>query len=839
MPRLTRPTIANDRKGSFRTMRTRACLLSLAAASSVVAVLAATPAAARQATPAAGVTTAWSDGNFHVDVPGVVSRSDVVLGQANTAADQAMPLGNGTLGVAAWAAGGFTAQLNRADTMPDRLSPGQVVIPGLSKLTSAPDFRGRLDLYNETLTESGGGMTMTAYIRADTDELVVDVTGAKPDVTQTADLELWQPRTPRAAVSGADGILSQTWTDTGRPGSTGQTFGALAAITAGGRDVQATVTSPRTVQVGFRPNVDGDFRVVVAAPHWAGGGAAATAQHLLAGTAYAPAANLQASTLAWWHRYWQRAGLMRLSSADGAAQYFENLRMINLYADAAERGSGWPGSQAGVADLFDSTQDTHTWDPADFWGWNLRMLVTSSLGAGEFADNDGYFSLYRNALPEIENWTSSQFGGLPGGCVPETMRFNGIGIQTHNDGAGFGVRPFYNCSGTSVPNYNARTLTTGGEVSLFIWEQYQATDDLAFLRQNYPVMRAWAQFMLSYAKIGADGRLHTSPSNAHETQWDVTDPVTDISAMRAVFPDVAAAARALHTDSGLAAQLDAAVSKVMPFPRTDAATQTQQLTPAADATGTDVIGMSYDQEAPTHNVENLGLEPVWPYGLIGDQGPLSALAKRSFTHRPYVEDNDWSFDPVDAALLGMPDAMVRTMTDLTEEYQNRPSGLASFGVTVRQPEPYIEQSGVVATALDDALVNDTGGVLQVAQAWPSGWDGDGTVYIAHQDKVDVQVRGGTLVTVAIQAGSGAPVSVRNPWPGQQVQVVTGDASHTLVVTPTTAAQFTIPARAGGSYLIERTASPVTALPYKAVTGTPATTYKTLGPATIGLPPAAS
>jgi hypothetical protein len=37
-----------------------------------------------------------------------------------------MPLGNGTLGAAVWAANGFIARLNRIDTFPDRKSTGQV-----------------------------------------------------------------------------------------------------------------------------------------------------------------------------------------------------------------------------------------------------------------------------------------------------------------------------------------------------------------------------------------------------------------------------------------------------------------------------------------------------------------------------------------------------------------------------------------------------------------------------------------------------------------------------------------------------------------------------------------
>jgi hypothetical protein len=97
---------------------------------------------------AATITTAWQNGAFVENTGGVVSRSDIVLGQPNTADTQSLPLGNGSLGVAAWAADGFTAQLNRSDTMPYRLSPGQIQIPGLAAMTSASDFEGTLDLDN-------------------------------------------------------------------------------------------------------------------------------------------------------------------------------------------------------------------------------------------------------------------------------------------------------------------------------------------------------------------------------------------------------------------------------------------------------------------------------------------------------------------------------------------------------------------------------------------------------------------------------------------------------------------------------------------------------------------
>ena len=144
-----------------------------------------------------------------------------MLGAANTAPAQSMPLGNGSLGVAAWAANGFTAQLNRSDTMPYRLSPGQVSIPGLSAMTSASNFSGTLDLYDGVLDETGGGMSMKAWVPAGKDELVVNVTGANPGTQETATLNLWSGRSPSAAASGAIGSLAQTWADNSQYGQLG------------------------------------------------------------------------------------------------------------------------------------------------------------------------------------------------------------------------------------------------------------------------------------------------------------------------------------------------------------------------------------------------------------------------------------------------------------------------------------------------------------------------------------------------------------------------------------------------------------------------------------------
>ena len=758
-------------------------------------------------------TTAWKAGHFAVDAAGLVSRSEVVLGHPNPLPQEAMPMGNGRLGIAVWSADGFTAQLNREDTLPHRDSPGQLVIPGLATLISAGDFSGRLDLYNGTLVEHGGGMSLTAYVQVSTDTFVVDVTGADPNANQTAELRLWPPRTPQATAAGKTGMLAQTWIDNYGPGASGETFGALAAITATGRDISAAVTGSRAVTVTFKPAPDGHFRVIVACPHYTG------ARTEKAGIGSALANADPAEHAAWWHAFWQRAGLIKLTSADGSGEYMENLRNLYLYTAAAESGGRFPGSQAGIADLFSAVQDVHHWDPAAFWHWNLRMQVAANLDAGVPELNDPYFRLYRENLVSIKDWTTKHMAGRPGICVPETMRFNGPGIE-YEPQWNPSSPPIIglNCDAASRPYYNARTLSTGAEVSLWIWRQYLATGDRKFLAENYPVMIASAQFLLAYETRGADGKMHTHPSNAHEQQWDTIDPTTDLSARSALFPAVIQAAGLLRTDGKLIQQLQTELAQIPPLPQAGKATATDQKQP--------VIAESYDPAAAEHNEENIGLEPVWPYGLTGDDSPQLALARATYATRPYPVHQDWSFDPVQAARLGLRNEVRSTLIALTERYQNYVNGFANWGGPAG--EFYVEQEGVVALALAEALVQDYDGLIRIAPAIPPDWNFEGSVWVRNRTRLDVQAREGVPTTVAVEAGATETLHIRNPWPGQRVDVTDAQGKAVLSSAGST---LQLSVRKGESYLLAPSGTAPQA--FATITGEPPLQYRKLGAVQIG------
>ncbi len=760
-------------------------------------------------------TTAWKAGHFAVNTAALLSRSDIVLAKPNTAPAEAMPMGNGRLGIAVWAGSGLTAQLNRGDTLPHRDSPGQLVIPGLAALTTAKDFSGRLDLFNGSLIEHGGGITLVAYVQVSTDTFVVDVSGADPNKTQTAELYLWEPRKPDASATGKVGMLAETWIDQYGPGASGEKFGSLAAITATGREVSVRASSARAVTVSFKPAADGHFRVVVACPQYTG------TESQRAGIARALANSDPNEHTAWWHLFWGRAGLIKLTSADGSAEYMENLRNLYLYTAAAESGGRFPGSQAGIADLFSAVEDTHHWDPAAFWHWNLRMQVAANIDAGVPELNAPYFHLYRENLAHIEDWTTKHMAGRPGICVPETMRFNGPGYEYEpqwdsSKPPSIGL----NCDAGSPPYYNARTLSTGAEVSLWIWQQYLATGDRTFLASNYPVMAASTRFLLAYETRGADGNMHTHPSNAHEQQWDTLDPTTDLSARRALFPVVIQAAKLLHADNRLVDQLEQEMTEIPPLPQVEKAVAGQPKQA--------VIAESYDPQAAEHNEENTGLEPVWPYNLIGDDSSMLAPAKATYATRPYPVHQDWSFDPVQAARLGLSDEVRSTLIALTEHYQKYINGFANWGGPAG--EFYVEQEGVVALALPEALVQDYDGLMRIAPATPSQWDFEGSVWVRDHTRVDVQVRAGVPTTVVIEAGATSTLHLRNPWPGQGVTVI--DAlGKTVTQGSSTGSVMDIPVRKGEAYLLQP--SNAKAEPFAPITGTAAKQCKKLGNVQIG------
>jgi alpha-L-fucosidase 2 len=117
-------------------------------------------------------------------------------------------------------------------------------------------------------------------------------------------------------------------------------------------------------------------------------------------------------------------------------------------------------------------------------------------------------------------------------------------------------------------------------LSLHLWDHYDYTGDLAFLRERaYPRLRDNALFLLDYLTTAPKGtpyagHLVTGPSCSPENKYQLPDgpsynlcmgPTMDIEITRAIFTRVVHSAELLNIDADLRAQCTAALAKLPPF----------------------------------------------------------------------------------------------------------------------------------------------------------------------------------------------------------------------------------------------------------------------------------
>jgi alpha-L-fucosidase 2 len=112
--------------------------------------------------------------------------------------------------------------------------------------------------------------------------------------------------------------------------------------------------------------------------------------------------------------------------------------------------------------------------------------------------------------------------------------------------------------------------TGGAWLATMIWEHYQFTGDLEFLRANYPAMKGAAQFFLdTLVTHPALGYLVTNPSNSpelphHANASVCAGPTMDNQILRDLFNGCARAGEILGVDAGFRSQVLAARDRLAP-----------------------------------------------------------------------------------------------------------------------------------------------------------------------------------------------------------------------------------------------------------------------------------
>ncbi|GIF02114.1 glycoside hydrolase family 95 protein [Paractinoplanes rishiriensis] len=113
--------------------------------------------------------------------------------------------------------------------------------------------------------------------------------------------------------------------------------------------------------------------------------------------------------------------------------------------------------------------------------------------------------------------------------------------------------------------------TGGAWLSTLVWDHYQFTGDVEFLRANYPAMKGAAQFFLDTLVAHPSlGYLVTNPSNspelAHHADVSVcAGPTMDNQILRDLFEGVARAGEVLGVDAAFRSQVRTARDRLPPM----------------------------------------------------------------------------------------------------------------------------------------------------------------------------------------------------------------------------------------------------------------------------------
>lgn len=115
----------------------------------------------------------------------------------------------------------------------------------------------------------------------------------------------------------------------------------------------------------------------------------------------------------------------------------------------------------------------------------------------------------------------------------------------------------------------------GAWLSLHLWDHYDFTRDVEFLRRRgYPTMKEAAEFLLDYMVTDAQGRLVTGPSLSPENRYKLPDgttarvcmgPTMDLEIVHALFTRVIQSSKILQTDVEFRERLGTALTKLPPL----------------------------------------------------------------------------------------------------------------------------------------------------------------------------------------------------------------------------------------------------------------------------------
>ncbi len=741
-------------------------------------------------------------GALNVDYAGYLSKHDVVFNSPVTTPKSGLTVGNGRVGAMVWnTAGGLTMQVSGVDASEEGFaSQGLVNLytsPGLD--TSYSAYQQRLSLYDGLVTTKYDTNRTVTILGSPSSEVIgIHVEDSRTGVASVSlDLSLWDVST----FGGGDVPDIATWrtvstfVDPTVVGfSRGQTdannFGYTLAATVEGASFTTQSVDARKVRLNITPSSSYTIWIASAsrlnAPSHNSVNQAKSALVSVKNTGYT---TTLANYKSWWHAFWNRS-FVQYSNASGDADYLESFYYLSTYMIAAGGFGNYPFHFINGVFSAVNDDDSTKWSNA-YWYWNQRDVYHSFLASNHAEIVNTFNNLYSRNFAALKSYTMTRYG-IDGIWVPETMGWN--------------ASP----AGTIGSDYTQDILSTAAEAALNMYAQYKYTNDASLFAQHGlslherggQVLRGQALFQQRHRKY------FMASSNVHEQHWDVQNAITDLAAVRSLFPVTIQAAQSLGVDSALRAQWQNVLTNLVAYP-----------VDPSDSTKYFPIRRRCRKTATTRTSSS-----SWP-------GPTASPASAPLTSR-------WSstITPAD-----------RTRTaGTTCGSRPDPGGAARAW---QRGLPGHEDDAAKVSGLSQRAHDEHERRVRVHRRAPDRHERIVAAKLQRQDqgvpalptdatfngKFTLLASGGFLVSsekesneikyVGVKSLYGNQLTVVNPWGTQQVQV-RRVPDNTILLT-SSSSELTLATAANATYIVERTAKPPGNYTYEALTGTANNTVKTV------------
>ena len=433
----------------------------------------------------------------------------------------------------------------------------------------------------------------------------------------------------------------------------------------------------------------------------------------------------------WWEDFWNRSWLHADSDTDSGAFIVSRAYALQRFIDACAGRGRYPIKFNGSLFTVDYPDkpggaDYRRWGPG-YWWQNTRLPYLSMVASGDFDLLQPFFKMYADDIFELSKYRTKKYFGFDGVYFPECMYFWGS-VFTET----YGWTPYEEREDPlQVLGYHKWEWVSGPELAFMMFDYFDYTQDTAFLKEKIISLAGQViRFFDNYYKTGEDGKLIMHPSQAAETWWECTNPMTEVSGLIAITKRLLALPPSIVSESDRA-YWQAFQQKIPPIPLRE--------TPDGPALA------PAEKFADKRNVENPELYAVFPFRLFSFDNPNPQWAVNALNHRWDKGHFGWRQDDIFMTYLGLTDQAREYLVARASEHDNNMRFPAFWGPNYDWT-PDQDHGGILMRAFQTMVLQPDpySEKLYLLPAWPENWNGEFRLHAPYNTIIEGTIKNGAI-----------------------------------------------------------------------------------------------